>query len=89
MSTPALAPPFIIEYRHPTSSGGDIDTYVNDVWVASAWLSLGKDRSGGRFYVHSLFDGMDGFLTLDADSAHLALAVIARTYIKGVKAGAR
>ncbi|SHS11348.1 Uncharacterised protein [Mycobacteroides abscessus subsp. abscessus] len=79
-------PPFIIEHRRPTSTDGDINTYVNDVWVASAWLSLGKNRGDGRFYVHSSFDSMDGFLTLNAESARLALTVIARTYIAGLKA---
>lgn len=86
-TTASAAPPYLIEH---IANDGDTDTLVNDKLVASSWPSA-DDRDGDQIYVGQMTDSdaWSGFLVADEETARRARTTIARTYIAGLKAGAR
>lgn len=86
MSTATTAP-YLVEH---IENLGDIDTLVNDKVVAASWPSV-DPADGDQIYVGQIADGntWSGFLVADEDAARKARTAIARTYIAGLKAGAR
>lgn len=86
MSTDTTAP-YLVEH---IENLGDIDTLVNDTVVAASWPSANPDN-GDQIYVGQLTDRniWSGFLVADETAARKARTAIARSYIAGLKAGAR
>lgn len=83
----ATTPPFLIEH---IANGIDTDTLVNAEAVASSWPSV-DPRDGDQIYVAQLNDGdtRSGFLVADEDAARKARTSIARSYVAGLRDGAR
>lgn len=83
----ANTPPFLVEH---ITNGEDTDTLVNDEVVASSWLSLNQPGDGDQIYVAPVTWGfVPGFLVADEAAARKARTAIARTYIAGLRDGAR
>lgn len=85
MST-VTTPPFLVEH---IANGFATDTLVNDELVVVSWPSA-NPRDGDQVYIAPWTDGSDdGFLVADEDAARKARTAIARTYIAGLRDGAR
>ncbi|SIJ98052.1 hypothetical protein [Mycobacteroides abscessus] len=84
----ANTPPFLVEH---IANGFATDTLVNDELVVVSWPSA-NPRYGDQICVAPWMDDGDtwsGFLVADEHAARKARTAIARTYIAGLKAGAR
>ncbi|WP_100454939.1 hypothetical protein [Mycobacteroides abscessus] len=85
MSTATMAP-YLVEH---ITNGFATDTLVNDELVVVSWPSA-HPRYGDQICVAPwMDDAAPGFLVADERAARKARTAIARTYIAGLKAGAR
>ncbi|RIS67591.1 hypothetical protein [Mycobacteroides abscessus] len=80
-------PPYLIEH---IANLADTDTLVNNELVAASWPSV-DPADGDQIYVGQIADGntWSGFLVANEHAARKARTAIARTYIAGLRAGAR
>lgn len=82
----ANTPPFLVEH---IANSLATDTLVNDELVVVSRPSA-NPRYGDQIYVAPwMDDAAPGFLVADEAAARQARTAIARTYIAGLKAGAR
>ncbi|SII19082.1 Uncharacterised protein [Mycobacteroides abscessus subsp. abscessus] len=83
----ANTPPFLIEH---IANGDNTDTLVNDEVVVSSWSGF-DPAYGDQVFIAPLADGESspGFQVGDEDAARQARTAIARTYIAGLRDGAR